>query len=275
MAVGSTGSDPGTAVVLTTHDGGSDLGRRRRHPPAPSSSPRSSVPRARRLHRHRPATAPPCLARTTAELRRAPGNSAGTLPAGFAGRADSRPAGPADTCLVAGFTPTTAGHGQGAVGHQHERWSGLGRRHRAGRRGPPAERGLRHVPPVPGRRDHLDHGERRRPGQGRAAGEHRRRAHLDRRADAPSGRRRLRARLPGGDRSAPWWAPSGRGRPPIGIGCGGARARTAAPPSPPHRRAYTPLTLTALACPSAEHCIAVGGDTLARIALPAAAANHH
>jgi photosystem II stability/assembly factor-like uncharacterized protein len=32
--------------------------------------------------------------------------------------------------------------------------------------------------------------------------------------------------------------------------------------------AYTPLTLTALACPTALRCVAVGGDTLARITLP-------
>jgi hypothetical protein len=30
---------------------------------------------------------------------------------------------------------------------------------------------------------------------------------------------------------------------------------------------YTPLPLTALACPSARSCVAVGGDTVARIAL--------
>jgi photosystem II stability/assembly factor-like uncharacterized protein len=35
------------------------------------------------------------------------------------------------------------------------------------------------------------------------------------------------------------------------------------------RTAYTPLTLTALACPTAQACVAVGGDTLARISLAA------
>jgi photosystem II stability/assembly factor-like uncharacterized protein len=33
--------------------------------------------------------------------------------------------------------------------------------------------------------------------------------------------------------------------------------------------AYAPLSLTALACPSATACVAVGGDTMARITLPA------
>jgi hypothetical protein len=32
--------------------------------------------------------------------------------------------------------------------------------------------------------------------------------------------------------------------------------------------AYTPLTLTAVACPTAVACVAVGGDTVARITLP-------
>ena len=31
--------------------------------------------------------------------------------------------------------------------------------------------------------------------------------------------------------------------------------------------AYVPLTLTAVACPSAAGCVAVGGDTVARLAL--------
>jgi photosystem II stability/assembly factor-like uncharacterized protein len=35
------------------------------------------------------------------------------------------------------------------------------------------------------------------------------------------------------------------------------------------RTAYTPLTLTALTCPTVQTCIAVGGDTVARIALGA------
>ena len=35
--------------------------------------------------------------------------------------------------------------------------------------------------------------------------------------------------------------------------------------------AYVPLTLTALSCPSLTACVAVGGDTVARISLPAPA----
>ena len=34
---------------------------------------------------------------------------------------------------------------------------------------------------------------------------------------------------------------------------------------------YTPVPLTALACPTPGNCVAVGGDTVARITLPALA----
>ncbi len=42
----------------------------------------------------------------------------------------------------------------------------------------------------------------------------------------------------------------------------------------PSSSAYVPLTLVALACPTAAACIAVGGDTLARITLQAPATTH-
>jgi hypothetical protein len=60
----------------------------------------------------------------------------GDLPAGLEG-ATGVSCLPGAACLVTGFTPTTGGHGQGAV-----------------------------VISVPGRGHHLDHGERRGPGQG-------------------------------------------------------------------------------------------------------------
>ena len=56
------------------------------------------------------------------------------------------------------------------------------------------------------------------------------------------------------------------GTPPVGTGAVSQRhdGKTAFTAS---TTAYTPLPLTALACPSVRTCIAVGGDTLARIAL--------
>ncbi len=42
----------------------------------------------------------------------------------------------------------------------------------------------------------------------------------------------------------------------------------------PSSSAYVPLTLTSLSCPTAAACIAVGGDTLARIALQPPATTH-
>ncbi len=56
------------------------------------------------------------------------------------------------------------------------------------------------------------------------------------------------------------------GLPPIGTGAvaqslnGGLTFR-------PSKAAYTPITLTALACPTTTSCVAVGGDTLARLTL--------
>ena len=32
--------------------------------------------------------------------------------------------------------------------------------------------------------------------------------------------------------------------------------------------AYTPITLTALSCPTTTGCVAVGGDTVARLTIP-------
>ena len=60
------------------------------------------------------------------------------------------------------------------------------------------------------------------------------------------------------------------GKPAVGTGAvvqrhHGSSAFTAS------RTEYTPLPLTALACPSAQRCVAVGGDTVARIALTSAA----
>jgi hypothetical protein len=58
------------------------------------------------------------------------------------------------------------------------------------------------------------------------------------------------------------------GNPPVGTGAvaqsadGGATFKASS-------AAYVPITLTALACPTPAHCVAVGGDTVARITLVA------
>jgi photosystem II stability/assembly factor-like uncharacterized protein len=56
------------------------------------------------------------------------------------------------------------------------------------------------------------------------------------------------------------------GEPPVGTGAVAQRHDGKAAFSA-STTAYTPLPLTALACPSVRRCIAVGGDTLARISL--------
>jgi photosystem II stability/assembly factor-like uncharacterized protein len=57
------------------------------------------------------------------------------------------------------------------------------------------------------------------------------------------------------------------GHPSIGTG-GVAQSRDGGTKFTAARTEYTPLPLTALACPSVRGCIGVGGDTLARIMLP-------
>jgi hypothetical protein len=58
------------------------------------------------------------------------------------------------------------------------------------------------------------------------------------------------------------------GRPPIGTGAV-ARSADGGTSFVAATTEYTPLGLTALDCPSDQSCIAAGGDTVARITLPA------
>jgi photosystem II stability/assembly factor-like uncharacterized protein len=60
------------------------------------------------------------------------------------------------------------------------------------------------------------------------------------------------------------------GQPPIGSG-GVAQSANGGASYRASKTAYVPLTLTALACPSVTTCVAVGGDTVARITLSAPA----
>jgi photosystem II stability/assembly factor-like uncharacterized protein len=57
------------------------------------------------------------------------------------------------------------------------------------------------------------------------------------------------------------------GQPPIGSG-GVAQSKDGGATYSVSTTAYVPLTLTALSCPSVTTCVAVGGDTVARISLP-------
>jgi hypothetical protein len=60
------------------------------------------------------------------------------------------------------------------------------------------------------------------------------------------------------------------GHPPVGTGAV-AQSRNGGTSFVASTTAYTPLPLTALACPTPRRCVAVGGDTVARIVFPHAA----
>jgi photosystem II stability/assembly factor-like uncharacterized protein len=59
------------------------------------------------------------------------------------------------------------------------------------------------------------------------------------------------------------------GHPPVGMGAV-AQSRNGGGSFVASTTAYTPLPLTALACPTPRRCVAVGGDTVARMVLPPA-----
>jgi photosystem II stability/assembly factor-like uncharacterized protein len=63
------------------------------------------------------------------------------------------------------------------------------------------------------------------------------------------------------------------GTPPVGTGAV-AQSVDGGQTFTPSSSAYVPLTLVALSCPTTAACIAVGGDTLARITLQAPATTH-
>ena len=175
-------------------------------------------------------------------------------------------------CLVAGYVPTGAGHGAGALAAERRRRADVGERDGAGRRRVAPKRRLRDLDLVLRRRDDLDDRQRRRSGQGPAPPERRRRSHLDLRAPSPP------STTPTGSPvrahgSAPWSVPTG----PASLLSGRVpwpRATTAVRRSLSSSAAYVPLTLAALSCPTTAACIAVGGDTLARITLQPPATTH-
>ena len=192
MAVGSTGADPGTGVVLTTHNGGKSW--------APSVAPAGAIA----VTSVKCTTAADCTVVAsdgTADWSAATSNFGqtwlrqGTLPAGMGGGLTLSCA-PAGTCLVAGFTPTTAGHGQGALALSTNGGMTWVAGHGAPRGGPAAQRRLHQLDQLPGRRHDVDHGERRGAGQGTPPGQLRRRHDVERLARRPVGGRRVRRGLP-------------------------------------------------------------------------------
>ncbi len=262
MAVGSSGSDPGTAIVLTTHGGKAW---------APSTPPAGAIA----VMAVQCATAAGCTAlatdgtttwTTTTANFGSSWQQTGTLPAGFQAAPDlsCRADG---TCLVAGFTPSTAGHGQGAVAVS----SDGGRTWAAAT--VPAGAGLLQSATCASATRCL------------AAG-----TTSTTVSDVVPAQGELLVSTNGGHA---WTAT--RTHPPVddvfGLACpvvtGCAMVGTKWTGSPAigsgavavsadggatfaaATTAYTPLTLTALDCPTAEHCVAAGGDTLARITLPA------
>lgn len=262
MAVGSTGADPGTGVVLTTHNGGKSW--------APSVPPAGAIA----VTSVKCTTAADCTVVAsdgTADWSAATANFGqtwlreGTLPAGLGGGLTLSCA-PAGTCLVAGFTPTTAGHGQGALA-----LSTNGGMTWASATVPPGVGLLRSVActsptsclaagttsttvsdVVPAKGLLLDSTDG---GMTWSAS-----------PDVPSVDDIFGVACPTPTSCAlvgTKWV----GTPVIGTGAV-AESKDAGATFTPSATAYTPLTLTAVACPTAVACVAVGGDTVARITLP-------
>jgi hypothetical protein len=189
----------------------------------------------------------------------------GTLPAGMGGGLTLSCA-PAGTCLVAGFTPTTAGHGQGALA-----LSTNGGMTWVPATVPPGVGLLRSVActsstsclaagttsttvsdVVPAKGLLLDSSDG---GMTWSTS-----------PDAPSVDDVFGVACPT-QTSCALVGTNWVGTPVIGTGAV-AESRDAGATFTPSTTAYTPLTLTAVACPTAVACVAVGGDTVARISLP-------
>jgi len=268
MAVGSTGDIPGTGIVLVTSDGG-------------TSWKQASVPTGAFV-----LTSVQCLSVTDCTAITSDGTNFwsaqtvdfgqtwvrdGNLPSGFEDARDlscTAPAGVnvATNCLVAGYSPTSTGHGQGAImlsGDGGEDWaaatvpSGLGV--------------LQSVTCV-------------NTSECLAVG-----TTSTTVSDVVPAKGELLLSTDGGQT----WAPAPVD-PPVndifgvdcpeplvcamvgtqwvgnsGIGTGAvAQSRDGGLSFAESTTAYVPLTLTALSCPTPVGCIAVGGDTVARISLP-------
>ena len=263
MAVGSNGASlPGSGVVITTSDGGATW--------SPAAAPQNALV----------VSSVTCASPTDCTAIVSDGTSTwsahspdfgqswqqeGNLPAGFLpGNDITCIAG--GICIDAGYVPTTNGHGQGAVAVSADggqTWAlasvpaGTGVLQSTACLSPSA---------VPRRRHDRDHGQRRGPRQGRTPPQRGRGAHVGAVERHTARRRRLRAGLPVGRRSAPWWGPTWVGSPAVGTG-GVAESTDAGLTFRSATTSYVPITLTAVACPSVSGCIAVGGNTVARLTL--------
>jgi len=272
MAVGSTGADPGTGVVLTTDDGGSTW--------TAVTSPTGTVA----------VTSVQCSSAAKCSVLASDGTSIftsstvnfgrtwvqeGTLPAGLGGALDlwcgagAGAGAAAATCLVAGYTPTTAGHGQGTVALSTDdgsTWTAAT---------VPAGVGLLQAADCLTATRCLAVGTTSNtvsdvvPAKGLVL------------ASADGGHTwttsTVSASQPIDDifaidcPSATGCAMSGTqwsGSPANGTGAV-AESINAGVTFAPSTTAYAPLPLTSLACPTARFCAGVGGDTVARITLSA------
>jgi collagen type I alpha len=262
MAVGSSGSDPGSGVVLTTDDGGSNW--------TPVSPPAGAID----------VSSVECDGAGSCTVLASDGTAIwsavsadfghtwlreGSLPAGFGGTL-SLSCDLNGTCLVAGFTPTTAGHGQGALAISTDNGSAWAAAT------VPAGTGLMQSALCISATRCL------------AAG-----TTSTTVSDVVPAKGLLLISADGGHTwtASPAVPPVDDvfgvacpapascvvvgtkwvGTPAVGTGAV-AESRDAGATFSRVRTAYTPLTLTALACPTAEHCVAAGGDTVARITLP-------
>jgi hypothetical protein len=262
MAVGSNGSDPSTGVVLTTQDGGRSW--------APSAPPVGAIA----------VTSVQCVNAATCTLIVSDGTAIwsavtqdfgiswqrqGDLPAGLGGALSLSCSSGGGTCLVSGFTPTTSGHGQGGVAISTDggmTWAAAT---------VPAGVGL------------LESATCDSPTRCLAVG-----TTSTTISDVVPAKGLLLVSADGGhtwtDSPAPVPVddafavdcPSATGCAMVGtkwvgtpaVGTGAvARSNNAGATFTASTTAYTPLTLTALACPSAVLCVAAGGDTVARITL--------
>jgi hypothetical protein len=269
MAVGSTGSDPGAGAVMTSHDGG--------HSWVQATSPAGAVAVAS----VQCTTSADCTAlvsdgtsifsASTVNFGRA-WVQGGTLPAGLGGALDLW-CGVSGTCLVAGYTPTTAGHGQGAVAisaNGGTTWTaatvptGVGVLQAASclstsrcLAGGTTSTTVSDVVPAKGLLLLSTNG-----------------GHS---WSAVPGPQPVNDIFALGCPSATGCAMSGTnwsGTPTIGTGAV-AETSNAGATVTLSTTAYAPLTLTSMACPTPESCVAAGGDTLARITLPVPAKSSH
>jgi photosystem II stability/assembly factor-like uncharacterized protein len=263
MAVGSSGTDPGTGVVLTTHDGGRTW--------AEAAPPAGAIA----VISVQCASAVACTvvasdgtviwSATTVDF----GHTwvrQGLLPTGTGG-ALMLSCTSTGTCLVAGYTPTTPGHGQGAIALSTDggmTWTAA---------------------TVPSGTGLLQSATCLNPTRCLAAG-----TTSNTVSDVVPAKGLLLVSADGGHTwsdatssppvgdvygvgcpSATACAMVGtdwQGTPPVGTGAV-AESKNAGDTFTAKSTSYTPLTLTALDCPTPELCIAAGGDTVARITLPA------